>query len=397
MPFRNHFSFPYLYLLTNFQKNLGFEPRISRSRSPNRFHSPPRESYRPDYARSPPRRSFDDNRSSQDRFGRPSSSYRSLERDHIQPPYRSPDRRSFSPTGNRPYRSRSPAPRSSPPQNRQNTAVSNWWNHNPKTTVQGMIKEYIDEFTGLMEIQLNGEHLTAFFHATSVWLVNVDGNPYGEPIKFSDKIGKNTATTREDRNVQLIKEMPIGSEVLARVSPVQSEVVQFVVLFTWPYSTEYPPFPNVETEQKILEKKHEYYLKEFHNKLESKPRVDATFPGCLASLYPDVEATIYTIQADENFGTVEIKGTRPKPFRFFALFHRDDVWLRDGKKGITVDFFKNKPLSQMCKVGQPVNLIARSIVVTKGADLAPAIMELQAVVVSLNPERIPQEASKPTW
>ena len=54
-----------------------------------------------------------------------------------------------------------------------------------------------------MEIDFNGELLTAFFHATAVWVVNPDGNPYGEPVKFTNVLGKNTATTRENKNVSL--------------------------------------------------------------------------------------------------------------------------------------------------------------------------------------------------
>ena len=336
---------------------IGFEPRIGRSRSPQQHH------YNEDRFRSPPR-----------------------------------EKRSYSPIPPDRFRSRSPR-RSYSPQNQPQAPSRkfSWWNHNPKETVDGIVKEFIDEFTGLMEVFIQGDSYTAFFHATSIWLTNLEGNPYGEPVKFSDKLGKNTATTREDKNVHLHNELPIGSEVFLQVLPVQSEVVQFVVLFSWPKSTDYPPFPKVETEQKILEKKHEYYLKEFHNKLESKPKVDATFPGCISSLYPDVEASVWDIKAEENFGTIEIKGTRPKTFRFFCLFHRDDVWLRDGKRGISVDYFKNKPLKEMCRVGQPVNVIARSIIVNKGADLAPAVMELQAVIVSLNPVKLPDSACKPTW
>ena len=274
----------------------------------------------------------------------------------------------------------------------------NWWEHNPKTIVEGFVKEFIDDFTLLLEVVVCGESLTAFCHATTVSVVNKNGNPYGPPVKFMELLGQNTARTRENKNVSLPNEMPIGMEVMLQILPVKSEVVQFVVLFVWPKSTEAPLFPNTEAEQKILEKKQEYFLKEFHNKMqdETKPRVDATFPGCLTALYPDVQANIYDFK-DDNYGTIEIKGTRPKPFRFFCLFHKDDIWLRDGKRGISVDFFRSKPVREMAKTGQPVNVIARSIMVNKGADLAPAVMELQAVVVSLNPEKIPPGACQPTW
>ena len=111
-----------------------------------------------------------------------------------------------------------------------------------------------------MEVELNGELLTAFFHATAIWVVNPDGNPYGEPVKFTDVLGKNTATTRENKNISIYSEVPLGSEVMLQVMPVQSEMVQLVVLSAWPKSTEPPPQPRTEGEQKMLEKKQEYFL-----------------------------------------------------------------------------------------------------------------------------------------
>ena len=267
--------------------------------------------------------------------------------------------------------------------------------HDPKAILEGVIKEYIDDFTGLMEVELNGELLTAFFHATAVWVVNPDGNPYGEPVKFTDVLGKNTATTRENKNISIYTEAPLGSEVMLQVMPVQSEMVQLVVLSAWPMSTETPPQPKTESEQKMLEKKQEYFLKEFHNKLETLPVVEATFPGNIPALYPSLQAHIWELR-DDDFGIIEIKGDRPM-CRFLALFHKSDVYMRDGKQGCKVEYFKHRTLKDMCKVGQPVNLIARSILVSKGSELTPGVMELQAIVVSLNPDKIPPKAARPTW
>jgi hypothetical protein len=43
-----------------------------------------------------------------------------------------------------------------------------------------------------------------------------------------------------------------------------------------------------------------------------------------------------------------------------------------------------------------VTLSARSIVMTSGVEIRPSILELQAVVVSLNIGQIPQAAQRPT-
>jgi hypothetical protein len=49
---------------------------------------------------------------------------------------------------------------------------------------------------------------------------------------------------------------------------------------------------------------------------------------------------------------IEVKGSDPQPFRFFSLFNRDTVWLKDGKRGVDVEFFRDKPLSAMVQIGQ---------------------------------------------
>ena len=35
-----------------------------------------------------------------------------------------------------------------------------FWNHNPKTVIDGVVKEYIDDFTGLMEVEVQGKSQT---------------------------------------------------------------------------------------------------------------------------------------------------------------------------------------------------------------------------------------------
>ena len=59
---------------------------------------------------------------------------------------------------------------------------------------------------------------------------------------------------------------------------------------------------------------------------------------------------------NEDFGIVE---TNVDGKKFYCFFHRSNVWLRDGKRGVEVDFFRDKPLSAMVTNGQKVNLSAR--------------------------------------
>ena len=59
---------------------------------------------------------------------------------------------------------------------------------------------------------------------------------------------------------------------------------------------------------------------------------------------------------NEDFGIVE---TNVDGKKFYCFFHRSNVWLRDGKRGVEVDFFRDKPLSAMVTNGMKVNLSAR--------------------------------------
>ena len=77
-------------------------------------------------------------------------------------------------------------------------------------------------------------------------------------------------------------EAPLGTEMLLQAMPTKSDVVQMVILSAWPKSTEMPPQPKSDNDYKINEKKQEYFLKEFHNKLETQPIVEASFPGCIS-------------------------------------------------------------------------------------------------------------------
>jgi hypothetical protein len=61
-----------------------------------------------------------------------------------------------------------------------------------------------------------------------------------------------------------------------------------------------------------------------------------------------------------------------------------------------VAFFKDKSLDMLAHVGQKVTISARSIVDTSGAGLTPSVLELQAIVVALDSDDLPDGVPKPT-
>ena len=72
------------------------------------------------------------------------------------------------------------------------------------------------------------------------------------------------------------------------------------------------------------------------------------------------------------------------------------MWLRDGQKATDVEFFKERPLSEIVQVGQKVTVAARSIIGTHGAALKASVLELQAIVVALKPDGFPESVPKPS-
>ena len=64
---------------------------------------------------------------------------------------------------------------------------------------------------------------------------------------------------------------------------------------------------------------------------------------------------------DEEFGIAQITFEPPEEERMYCLFHRDDIYLPDGKRALDHPFFKNKPLDVIASVGQEVDISARLI------------------------------------
>lgn len=54
---------------------------------------------------------------------------------------------------------------------------------------------------------------------------------------------------------------------------------------------------------------------------------------------------------NDDYGIIEVNLTRMgQHLRYFAIFHRDDVYLPDGKRAKDHDYFRNKPLRNMASL-----------------------------------------------
>jgi hypothetical protein len=198
----------------------------------------------------------------------------------------------------------------------------------------GLIKEYVNDEFGVVELPRTpeGDYPVALFHTSAIFVPNPFGNPYGPPARFSEVSSR--------RAMSLQKELPIGTKVMVHTMPISSRFVAKMVVAMWPKSTENPEEMTPRVDPMLL-------LDKFHRLVGN---LDNLVMATICELTPkqlgNPVAVVWEIK-DESCGIIELKYRSPFPARFFALFHRDDVYLKDGKRAIEHEFFRDKPLSVM--------------------------------------------------
>ena len=103
---------------------------------------------------------------------------------------------------------------------------------------------------------------------------------------------------------------------------------------------------------------------------------------------------------DEDWGLLQVSSyprdaKREFSYKFVCFFHKEDVWVDDGVCVRDHEFYREKPLSAVVELLQPVNLVARSIIKEKGQFMKKSTgttIEMQALCVSLLPWTIPKGA-----
>jgi len=165
----------------------------------------------------------------------------------------------------------------------------------------------------------------------------------------------------------------------------------------WPKYTEVP-----EYELKINK------LDEELQKMKEICLVENLVPVCINGLAPVGSMNIWSAKIleiiDENWGVVEIMsvprdGKKEFSYRFFSFFHKHDVWVEEGVRVGDNRFYKNKQMSELVVVQQPVDVVTRSIIREKGLAMKKTVgtnVEMQAICVSLRPGCIPEGAPKGT-
>ena len=170
-----------------------------------------------------------------------------------------------------------------------------------------------------------------FFSDLSVFIPNPMGNPYGRAVRFLDH--------RDQHGLRLRTLLPIGEKFKLQSVSVYSNFFQRQALAIWPLSTEPPgEYPD----SRLVMKRFEIYHESLSHNLKNLVR--AEFHGLGARELDGSTACVWDIK-NESYGILEVN--LPRSVRFFALFHKEDVYLKDGKRAVEHDFFMDKPLSEM--------------------------------------------------
>ena len=201
--------------------------------------------------------------------------------------------------------------------------------------------------------------------------------------------------TECDQGLELAQLFPLGLEVLINARRVRSDLIDLQATVVWPKFTEVPLY-------KLKPSKLDADEAKFHSLCS---RLKKMTPICINGLPGTGSLNIWSAKVqeilDEDWGLVEVSSyprdaKKEFSYKFICFFHKWDVWVDDGVCVGDHQFYREKPLSAILELLQPVNLVARSIIREKGQFMKKSTgttIEMQAVCVSLLPWTIPKGAS----
>ena len=204
-----------------------------------------------------------------------------------------------------------------------------------------VIREYISDSAGIAELPAprDGELKPAiFFHASVVYVPDPLGNPYGPPVRAGD-------AALQQPNV-MRRSLPIGTTVLVNAHYVQSPFFAMQATTLWPTTTQDPRIMRPAADQAEV-------LANYHREARLEGLVGVVFDGLDSREMIGYDAVVEKF-VDRDFGIIELK----MPGHFVqVLFHRESVYLRDGKRAIDLDFFRDKDISDMVSNDESMSVL----------------------------------------
>ena len=193
-----------------------------------------------------------------------------------------------------------------------------------------VVREFIDHKSCIVELEKSLD--AAYLHEAAVFMANPMGNPYGPavPITHAQQKASNLANVLQKGVDYNCKTIPVKSK--------HDKYVQYIVWALWPKTAEVPV--GIPSDLEVTAQ-----FQNWADLLDPKKLVKADlFDIRTVPKYRDATATISEIRSDE-FGFIKLQ------FSDFistnCLFHKDDVFHKDGIGTRDHPYFRDKSLAEM--------------------------------------------------
>jgi len=235
--------------------------------------------------------------------------------------------------------------------------------------------------TGILKITSKGkrEGKLTIFHKENLWIMcrNVATNSLG--------VEKCVSPVMEDV-------LPMGTGVAINARELKGDVFDLQAMAVWPALSRHPEYtPDISQLDATMDM--------FSATFKLSNYEPLTF-DCIKRNDIEIWSCKVFEFISEDWGIIEVKNF-PKQrsrecVRLFCMFHKSSIWLKNGTP-ITQNKGDNRRLSHIVEISQPVNIVARSVIQDKGNGLlavTKGYVHLQALVVSLDPDDIPDGATR---
>lgn len=197
------------------------------------------------------------------------------------------------------------------------------------------IREYIDDLSGILELPKTsrGEFPAAFFHADAVFVAEPKASAHAAPVRFTE-LHRRTSSPRSLRSY-----INYGSSVITNLVKIDgNKYFQYLAVCVWRKECQRPMNDLI-----VDLDRHQENLAQFMRRMEQRQPVFAAIHGFTANRLRASTASISQI-VNDDFGLIEVN-MPAHATRFFALFHKDDVYLRNGVRA--VEYLGSRPLKEI--------------------------------------------------
>ncbi|XP_023325426.1 uncharacterized protein LOC111699091 isoform X3 [Eurytemora carolleeae] len=243
---------------------------------------------------------------------------------------------------------------------------------------------FIDEKTGVLKITSKGkrENQLAIFHKDVLWVMS--RNVYTNSMLLEKCVSP--------CKLETILPMGTGVALTANIIDIPGSIFILQASKVWPALGAAP-------DEIVSEGELENQLSIFFTTFKLSNYEPLVFDQ-IETNNLDIWSVKVAECINEDWGMIEIKSYPKIPGRnsvkMFCFFNKSCIWLKNGT-AVSQCNAQRLPLSHLVEINQPVNVVARSVINSKGYSMLVQGQEqvhLQALAVSLDPSCIPAGAPR---